>query len=1246
MKNRFQTSYIALALTLILLQGTRALDIQVLPGSGDSAPDDPGNVKMLFLMNAAADYWEDIIEDSGTLTITCFYENGIGGNARADATATSGGRVTHATIMFEVNPSYGGSAVTDWYYDDDPSDHSEFDMQPILFRDIPTDRRASVMTGATPDVLEVSYRGGLSAGSPATGGADFYTYALHEMGHTLGMISDLPEAVAELADEDSIQDYDFNPAQINGAVTGMRNDTAGGLHASRGTVVGGVPTIFPLMNTSIGPENRRLPSAADVLAIATCPNPGWTSIDLPRKDFLPGGSTDWNTAGNWIGNRLPDSADDVFVRFHNTGGLFGVLPFPVDLSDIGRAENLTVSDYSILSTGNELLLVDSLTTVVHDGDVLDSPTIKIDPNGELDTRDLTLAGGNLVLDGGLADIGHDLRIEVLGSRFALLRGHGTIDIANGGKLINDSKILAENSNTLVLRSAAANPWDLDGGSENGEVAALDGNINVASGGLADAFSGTMKVGGGHSISMAENWSIDGPSAELELAGGSGFATIGGAGDLDFVRGAIEVSGEGHMLNHVTFRADAAIDAQAGALLSLIGGSSFKGGSYTGAGTLRFADTVDIDRPTTFATGAVDLDGLSGTTVVNVDLPLTLNVGQLDSADSRFDGTLNLSGGLAAIEVNGPASWEMAGQMNVNGSTFFSTTMVRGAPVEISGSVDINIRSIWGATTTISGAIVMGSDANDRLVLTGGTEATPNRLDSGQIGLFGTLELSSGAWLGGAGSIFSATDIKGSSGLLADGGTLFLARAPGLDPNSTIGTASLDAVLDVNPAWVMPGGSTLRLDGGQVIGGAITNQSLITGHGMIAADGLINPGEIRADGGTLTIDTPSTPDLDGSSVPYGKLAASGGDLMVEDNVSDFRGEIEISAGRTLTFGSDFELGNLGDLTLQGSASEAAKLAGPEIVLNGELELSGLCEMDARRFKSSVEVQLAADTTLTITSPTTIDALATFGGDSTASIVFADELLLADFADLGIGSTVANDVEFGTGSTTATATLLNPDFQNSTRLNIDLANTTSDRLVVSGALHLDGMLRLEFNAPSASPGDLWKIIEGGAISGRFDSITTTGLAGDSTLQVYVLADAVYVKLVREQTFAEWALSQGLPLGMDGVADDADDDGFSNGLEALAGTDPNKPGERPLLTAKFLELGGTEYPSLVLERNSHTAITNLSLGFARSEDLISWSDNNTGMESTVFDPLNCTETLVFFSKIPVADSRQQFLRLETSP
>jgi hypothetical protein len=69
-KKCFQLSPIVIALLLFFAPISHALNIQILPGNGDFAPDDPGDAKMLFLMNAAAEYGEDIIEDAGTLAIT------------------------------------------------------------------------------------------------------------------------------------------------------------------------------------------------------------------------------------------------------------------------------------------------------------------------------------------------------------------------------------------------------------------------------------------------------------------------------------------------------------------------------------------------------------------------------------------------------------------------------------------------------------------------------------------------------------------------------------------------------------------------------------------------------------------------------------------------------------------------------------------------------------------------------------------------------------------------------------------------------------------------------------------------------------------------------------------------------------------------------------------------------------------------------------------------------------------------
>ena len=106
-----------------------------------------------------------------------------------------------------------------------------------------------------------------------------------------------------------------------------------------------------LMFDVVQSGNRRLPSATDVLAIATSPSPGWTDIDLPRQDFL--GGADWNTAFNWEGNQVPGIFDDAFVR---TGG-------SVTMSDNGAVDNLLVGDGSDVRTNGFNLIVVDKTTV-------------------------------------------------------------------------------------------------------------------------------------------------------------------------------------------------------------------------------------------------------------------------------------------------------------------------------------------------------------------------------------------------------------------------------------------------------------------------------------------------------------------------------------------------------------------------------------------------------------------------------------------------------------------------------------------------------------------------------------------------------------------------------------------------------------------------------------------------------------------------------------------------------------------
>ena len=115
------------------------------------------------------------------------------------------------------------------------------------------------------------------------------------------------------------------------------------------------------------------------------------------------------------------------------------------------------------------------------------------------------------------------------------------------------------------------------------------------------------------------------------------------------------------------------------------------------------------------------------------------------------------------------------------------------------------------------------------------------------------------------------------------------------PDQFDGTMEIYGTLNANVDGGWTNNGTVHLYGGQLNGTAVTNTSVIRGHGSINTDGLDNEGTISADGGTLVLDSPGDDmDLDDDSI----LNAVDGNLEIREGNVRFQGTTNIGPSHSL------------------------------------------------------------------------------------------------------------------------------------------------------------------------------------------------------------------------------------------------------------------------------------------------------------------------------------------------------------
>ncbi len=542
--------------------------------------------------------------------------------------------------------------------------------------------------------------------------------------------------------------------------------------------------------------------------------------------------------------------------------------------------------------------------------------------------------GPLILSGGTFNIGSSTAstASLTHTGSSTLTGTGTVTVTGTATFSGGTYVVESGSGTTDLQAGAT-------GTLSGGILALDGGRKLQNDAVFNWTGGSISMGnnplgttvGGSTIVNSVGATFN-DNVVSSISSNSGTNVFSNAGTFatNFSSGTTNIG--------VTFNNSGGVQVGAGSTLSLNGGGSSTGGSFSGAGTLQFTNGYTFDAASSIATtnvifsgGTIALSGtytaphttLSSGTLNTGSSPITLGTNFTQTGGTLSGtGTVTITGSASLGSTNAYALESGIGTTDLKGTSTLSGSNVgyyfaldggrvlqnegtftwTGGPIDmgsnpfgttVGGSTIVNsLGAIFNDAAAYSivngtGTNVFNNAGTFKTTFTSGTTTIGvafNNTGSVQVGAGGTLNLSSGGTSGGS---------------FTDGGTVQFSSGYTFGATSTISTANV----------IFSGGTTnlagtysatnTTLSGGTLTAGSSpitlgTNFTqtggTLSGTGTVTITGSASLGSTNAyalESGIGTTDLKGTSTLSGSNVGY-YFALDGGRVLQNDGTLTWTG----------------------------------------------------------------------------------------------------------------------------------------------------------------------------------------------------------------------------------------------------------------------------------------------------------------------------------------------------------------------